>query len=118
MRRNAKGTPTPIDEGRSHPRRFASAIIFNQNGMKVVVVENGIAPLHNIGFNADYGIEVEVTSGIKEADQVILQPSMNPAEAIRHRLAPEPRTPHLGRSREFDKQFHSRKDVWRMRWST
>jgi hypothetical protein len=26
----------------------ASAIIFNQNGMKVVVVENGIAPLHTL----------------------------------------------------------------------
>jgi hypothetical protein len=33
----------------------ASAIIFNQNGMKVVVVENGIAPCTH-WINADYGI--------------------------------------------------------------
>jgi len=53
--------------------------------MKVVVVENGIAPLHT-WINADYGIQVEVNSGIKNGDQVILQPSVNLAGAIRYGL--------------------------------
>src|SRR5215472_16512830 len=81
--------------------------------MKVVVVENGIAPLHT-WINADYGIQVEVNSGIKNGDQVILQPSVNLAGAIRYGLAPTTRHRTLGRSREFDKRFHPRKEVSRV----
>jgi RND family efflux transporter MFP subunit len=55
----------------------ASAIIFNQNGMQVAVVENGVAHLHKITITTDYGTEVEASEGIKEGDQVILQPPVN-----------------------------------------
>jgi RND family efflux transporter MFP subunit len=55
----------------------ASAIIFNQNGMQVAVVENGVAHLHKIAITTDYGTEVEVNDGIKAGDQVILQPPVN-----------------------------------------
>ena len=55
----------------------ASAIIFNQNGMQVAVVENGVAHLHKIAITTDYGTEVEVNEGIKAGDQVILQPPVN-----------------------------------------
>jgi RND family efflux transporter MFP subunit len=55
----------------------ASAVIFNQNGMQVAVVENGVAHLHKITITTDYGTEVEVSEGIKEGDQVILQPPVN-----------------------------------------
>src|SRR6201988_2450843 len=58
----------------------ASAIIFNQNGMQVAVVENSVVHLHKIAITTDYGTEVEVSEGVKEGDQVILQPPVNLAD--------------------------------------
>jgi RND family efflux transporter MFP subunit len=58
----------------------AMAIIFNQDGMQVAVVENGIVHLHKIAITTDYGTEVEVNAGIKAGDQVILQPPVNLAD--------------------------------------
>jgi RND family efflux transporter MFP subunit len=57
-----------------------SAIIFNQDGMQVAVVENGVVHLHKITITTDYGTEVEVSEGVKEGDQVILQPPVNVAD--------------------------------------
>ncbi len=57
-----------------------SAIIFNQDGMQVGVVEGGVAHLHKITITADYGTEVDVTAGVRNGDQVILQPPVNLAE--------------------------------------
>jgi RND family efflux transporter MFP subunit len=68
----------------------ASAIIFNQNGMQVAVVENGVAHLRKIAITADYGTEVEVNAGIKDGDQVILQPPVNLADGDKVRITPEP----------------------------
>jgi RND family efflux transporter MFP subunit len=58
----------------------ASALIFNQEGMQVAVVENGVVHLHKIAITTDYGTEVEVSEGVKEGDQVILQPPVNLAD--------------------------------------
>jgi RND family efflux transporter MFP subunit len=55
----------------------ALAIIFNQNGMQVAVVENGVVHLHKIAITADYGTEVEVNTGVRDGDQVILQPPVD-----------------------------------------
>jgi RND family efflux transporter MFP subunit len=55
----------------------ASAIIFNQDGMQVAVVEDGVAHLRKVAITTDYGTEVEVNEGIKAGDQVILQPPVN-----------------------------------------
>jgi RND family efflux transporter MFP subunit len=55
----------------------ALAIIFNQNGMQVAVVENGVVHLHKIAITADYGTEVEVNAGVRDGDQVILQPPVD-----------------------------------------
>jgi RND family efflux transporter MFP subunit len=68
----------------------ASAIIFNQNGMQVAVVENGVAHLHKIAITADYGTEIEVNQGIKDGDQVILQPPVNLADGDKVQIIPEP----------------------------
>ncbi len=68
----------------------ASAIIFNQNGMQVAVVENGIAHLHKIAVTTDYGTEVEVSEGVKDGDQVILQPPVNLADGDKVQVIPEP----------------------------
>jgi RND family efflux transporter MFP subunit len=68
----------------------ASAVIFNQNGMQVAVVENGIAHLHKIAITTDYGTEVEVNAGVKNGDQVILQPPVNLADGDKVQIIPEP----------------------------
>jgi RND family efflux transporter MFP subunit len=68
----------------------ASAIIFNQNGMQVAVVENGVAHLRKIAITTDYGTEVEVNAGIKNGDQVVLQPPVNLADGDKVQIIPEP----------------------------
>jgi hypothetical protein len=68
----------------------ASAIIFNQHGMQVAVVENGIAHLHKITVTTDMGTEVEVSEGVKNGDQVILQPPVNLADGDKVQVIREP----------------------------
>ena len=67
-----------------------SAIIFNQNGKQVAVVENGIAHLHKITITTDYGTEVQVSEGVKDGDQVVLQPPVNLADGDKVRISSEP----------------------------
>lgn len=71
----------------------ASAIIFNQNGMQVAVVENGVVHLRKISITTDYGTEIEVGAGVKEGDQVILQPPVNLAEGGKVHVIIEPPSP-------------------------
>jgi RND family efflux transporter MFP subunit len=68
----------------------ASAIIFNQNGMQVAVVENGVVHLQKIAITTDYGTEVEVNEGVKDGDKVILQPPVNLADGAKVQIVPEP----------------------------
>jgi RND family efflux transporter MFP subunit len=68
----------------------ASAIIFNQNGKQVAVVENGVAHLHKITITTDYGTEVQVSEGVKDGDKVILQPPVNLADGDKVQIVPEP----------------------------
>jgi len=68
----------------------ASAIIFNQNGMQVAVVEDGVARLYKIAITTDYGTEVEVNEGVKDGDKVILQPPVNLADGNKVQIIPEP----------------------------
>jgi RND family efflux transporter MFP subunit len=64
------------------PRKTASvtvpagAIIFNQHGEQVAVVEDGVARLRRISISRDRGTEVDVRSGVKAGDQVILNPAV------------------------------------------
>src|SRR5882762_9237428 len=68
----------------------ASAIIFNQNGMQVAVVEDGVAHLRKIAITTDYGNEVEVSDGVKDGDKVIMQPPVNLADGGKVQIIPEP----------------------------
>jgi RND family efflux transporter MFP subunit len=67
----------------------ASAIIFNQNGMQVAVVEDGVARLHKIAITTDYGTEAEVNEGVKDGDKVILQPPVNLADGDKIQVIPQ-----------------------------
>ena len=55
----------------------ADAIIFNSNGMQVAVVIDGKAEIRKVGVKRDMGTQVEVDSGVKAGDQVILNPPVN-----------------------------------------
>jgi RND family efflux transporter MFP subunit len=65
-------TPTMIVPG--------DAVVFDQNGLHVAVVENGVAHMQKITIARDFGTEVEVHDGVKPGDQVILNPMVNLAE--------------------------------------
>ena len=55
----------------------SDAVIFNRNGMQVVVVSNGKAEFRKINVKRDLGTRVEVDSGVRAGDQVILNPPVN-----------------------------------------
>ncbi len=63
----------------------ADAVIFNQGGLQVAVVENGVVHLRKIGVVRDLGREVLVNSGVKQGDQVILNPAVDLAEGAKVR---------------------------------
>jgi RND family efflux transporter MFP subunit len=58
----------------------ADAVVFDENGLHVAVVKDGIAHLQKITIARDLGTEVEVHDGVKPGDQVILNPMVNLAE--------------------------------------
>jgi RND family efflux transporter MFP subunit len=58
----------------------ADAVVFDQNGLHVAVVKNGIAHLQKITIARDFGTEVDVHDGVKPGDEVILNPTVNLAE--------------------------------------
>jgi RND family efflux transporter MFP subunit len=66
----------------------ADAIIFNRDGVQVAVVEDGIARLRKVAIARDFGKTVEVRTGVKAGDQVVLNPSVEIAEGARLATAP------------------------------
>jgi RND family efflux transporter MFP subunit len=61
----------------------ADAVVFDQNGLHVAVVKNGIVHLQKITIARDFGTEVDVHDGVKPGDEVILNPMVNLAEGSR-----------------------------------
>src|SRR5882672_7277958 len=55
----------------------ADAVVFDQDGLHVAVVENGTARFQKITIARDFGKEVEVHDGVKPGDQVILNPMVD-----------------------------------------
>jgi RND family efflux transporter MFP subunit len=64
----------------------ADAIIFNEAGLQVAVVENGVVYLRKITIVRDLGKEVEVNSGVKQGDQVILNPAVDLVDGSKVRV--------------------------------
>src|SRR5271169_984199 len=52
----------------------AAALVFNADGNNVMVVENGVARVRRVTVTRDFGTTVEVNVGVKDGDQVILNP--------------------------------------------
>jgi RND family efflux transporter MFP subunit len=55
----------------------SEAIIFNREGLSVAVVENGVARIRPITVVRDFGTTVEVSAGVKDGDQVVLNPAVD-----------------------------------------
>jgi RND family efflux transporter MFP subunit len=55
----------------------ASAIVFNDQGLHVLVVRRGVAHLRKITETRDLGTEVEVDDGVEAGDEVVLNPSVD-----------------------------------------
>jgi RND family efflux transporter MFP subunit len=61
----------------------ANAIIFNQGGLQVAVVEDGVVHLRKIVVARDLGTQIEVRDGVKAGDRVVLNPTVDLAEGSR-----------------------------------
>jgi multidrug efflux pump subunit AcrA (membrane-fusion protein) len=55
----------------------AGAIVFDRDGLHVLVVEDGLAHSRKITEVRDLGTEVEVSDGVKQGDQVVLSPPVD-----------------------------------------
>ena len=55
----------------------ADALIFNHNGMQVAIVTEGKAEIRKVTVKRDLGNRVEVDTGIRAGDQVIINPPVN-----------------------------------------
>jgi RND family efflux transporter MFP subunit len=58
----------------------ADAVIFNSGGLQVAVVEDGKVRIKKISVRRDFGTEVEVSDGLAEGDQVVLNPPVELAD--------------------------------------
>jgi RND family efflux transporter MFP subunit len=67
----------------------ADAIIFNSGGLQVAVIEDGVARIRKVSVARDFGKEVEVREGVKQGDQVILNPSVDLVEGSKVKARPE-----------------------------
>ena len=55
----------------------AEAIIFNRNGLQVVVVNDGRAEIRSLRVTRDFGTWVEADAGVAAGEHVILNPPVN-----------------------------------------
>ncbi len=53
----------------------ANTLLFRREGLRVGVVRNGRANLAPVAIGRDYGATVEIVSGLRSADAIILDPS-------------------------------------------
>ena len=60
----------------------SQAVIFNKSGLTVAVVVDGKVQLHPIDLAQDDGATVEVKTGLKQGDQVILSPPVNISDGM------------------------------------
>ena len=68
----------------------SEAIVFNRDGLNVVVVEDGVAHIRQVNAVRDFGTAVEVNSGVKDGDQVILNPPVDLTDGRKVQIRPAP----------------------------
>jgi RND family efflux transporter MFP subunit len=67
----------------------ADAMIFNEGGLQVAAVENGRVHFRKVTVVRDLGKQVEINSGVKQGDKVILNPSVSLEDGSK--VQPKPR---------------------------
>ena len=67
----------------------AEAMIFNRDGLQVAVVNNGKAEIRKVRVTRDLGTQVEVDTGVKPGDRVILNPPVSLVEGSKVQVAAE-----------------------------
>ncbi|HXW29107.1 MAG TPA: efflux RND transporter periplasmic adaptor subunit [Xanthobacteraceae bacterium] len=68
----------------------SESIIFNREGLSVAVVEDGVVRIHPITVVRDFGTTVEVSAGVKDGDQVILNPPVDITDGRKVKIRPAP----------------------------
>jgi RND family efflux transporter MFP subunit len=68
----------------------SEAVIFNRDGLSVAVVEDGVAHIHAVTVVRDFGTTVEVSAGVKDGDQVILNPPVDLTDGRKVKVRPGP----------------------------
>ena len=68
----------------------ADAVIFNQGGLQVAAVENGQVHLRKVTVVRDLDKQVEINSGVKQGDRIILNPSVDLEDGSKVRARPHP----------------------------
>jgi multidrug efflux pump subunit AcrA (membrane-fusion protein) len=61
----------------------SQAVIFSKDGLSAAVVAGGKVELRKLNLEADNGADVEVRSGLKPGDRVILSPPANVRDGMR-----------------------------------
>lgn len=74
----------------------AQALIFNKGGLSAAVYEDGVVRLHKLTLLADNGAEVDVDTGLKPADVVILNPPINIRDGMRVTTSDDNADIHVG----------------------
>jgi RND family efflux transporter MFP subunit len=58
----------------------ADALIFNQNGAQIAVIDGGTAHIRKVSVARDLGTQLEVDDGVEQGEQVIVNPPVTLAE--------------------------------------
>jgi multidrug efflux pump subunit AcrA (membrane-fusion protein) len=68
----------------------SESIIFNRDGLSVAVIEDGVTRFRPITVVRDFGTSVEVSAGVKDGDQVILNPPVDLTDGHKVKIRPSP----------------------------
>jgi RND family efflux transporter MFP subunit len=61
----------------------SSALIFDQNGMQVAIYSDGAAHLRKVGIGEDNGAEVQIATGLKSGEELIVSPPAGLADGAK-----------------------------------
>jgi RND family efflux transporter MFP subunit len=93
---NADGALSPGLYGIVHlkePRQVpvvtvpTQALIFDQNGLSVAVVQDGKIQMRHLDVAADNGATLEIRAGLKDGDEVILSPPVDATDGMKVRTS-------------------------------
>jgi RND family efflux transporter MFP subunit len=68
----------------------SGAIIFNGDGISVAVVQGGVARIRALTVVRDFGKTVEVSAGVEDGDQVVLNPPVDLVDGGKVQVRPAP----------------------------